>query len=196
MVPCLLLAWSTLIFALQEEAPSASPRGASLMELFEKPFAVEDVAENAESGIRLSTSLERHADPGRFILVYEYVKSGGAESKNRTAYRQRIHYTFTWTDLQADTIQVHSFPGEFSDDPLWLVRVAIGPEGAFIPYSNLVENRDADGVVETTGSRGKASILALAYFSEEEKARDFARALRRGLDRIASPDRGTAPAVD
>jgi hypothetical protein len=135
----------------------------------------------------LSTLLRPVPGEERLILVYQRIAYDGAKQPQS---RQIINYTFEWNDLDAATIQLVPWEGQYTGEDYFLVSIRVDPKREFIPYSNLVEQRRASGDVDVTGSRGKMRTIVLGYFLDRDTAERFTGMLREVLAAIKRP---TAP---
>lgn len=128
---------------------------------------VPDLDGNPAEGQYLATILRDVPGEDRYILVYQRVLYNGARKPES---RQIINYTFEWVELDADTIELVPWQGMYAEEEFFVVTVRAKESIEFIPYSNLVEQRQKDGTVDVTGSRGRVRQIALGYFTDEETA--------------------------
>jgi hypothetical protein len=141
------------------------------------------VTDSAASGPReiVSTRLESHPEPGRAILMYQRATYSGSDA-NTLQSQQVIQYTLRLTDIVRDSVRVETWSGTHSGTALWLVRAAIDDDAGFVPYTNVVEQRLADGSVDVTSSRGRVREIVLGYFSDESTAARLADGFTRLLE--------------
>ena len=146
-----------------------------LAAILQDSSGVADLAGHPAEGQFLSTLMRPVPGDDRMILVYQRVFYDGAR-KPRS--RQVINYTFQWTDLNASTINLIPWQGQYADEEFFLVSIEVNPKPEFILYSNLMEERLQEGGVDITGSRGRIRKLVLGYFIGRETAERFTQSLR------------------
>ena len=172
-----LITAMTLPFAfLLPSADAASWK--DLAAILQDASGVADMAGRPTEGQFLSTLLRPVPGEERMILVYQRILYDGAR-KPRS--RQVINYTFDWADLNASTIQLVPWQGQFADEEFFLVSIQVNPELEFISYSNLMEKRLKDGQVDITGSQGRIRSFVLGYFLDRDTAEQFTKLLREVL---------------
>lgn len=135
----------------------------------------------------IATRLTASENEDTLVLVYERNRYTDLDSAAPDS-RQRIHYPFELADLNPMTIEVRSWIAPLSKSSFYIVLISVREEKGFVDYSNIVEERQADGTVDVTSSRGKARTLALGYFSAEENARRLAEATKELLESTRAED--------
>ena len=169
----ILITAMTLPFAfLLPSAEAASWK--DLAAILQDASGVADMAGRPTEGQFLSTLLRPVPGEERTILVYQRILYDGAR-KPRS--RQVINYTFDWADLNASTIRLVPWQGQFVDEEFFLVSIQVNPELEFVPYSNLIEERLKNGQMDITGSQGRIRSLILGYFLDRDTADRFTKLL-------------------